>query len=320
MKKLICFLLIILILLILLTGCAKEEENTITIVEQYGLAYAPVQIMKDKKILEENIDGMNIRWKKLANTAAIREAILAGEVDIGFMAIPPFLIGKDTGMEWKIICGLSTSPLGLMTYKEDINTLADISKNNRIALPQPGSVQHILLAMAAERELGDAGRFDDQLVTMAHPDGMNALLSRKEITAHFTSPPYIFKESEEEGIHQIISGKEALGGEFSFVVGVATEEFYNDNPEVYRAFLNSLGQAIAYIENNPDEAAGLLAETYDISVEELKKYINWPGMKYSKKIQGLDEFINFMQSTGYIDFENIELRDILWEVDLYENQ
>ena len=189
MKKLIYLLMIMVIPIVLFNGCGtQKEEKTITIADQYGLGYAPVQIMKVKNILKKQTGDINIKWKKLANTAAIREAMLAGEVDIGFMAIPPFLIGKDKGMKWKIISGLSMCPLGLMTYRDNINSLSDIDKNDRIALPQPGSIQHILLAMASERKFGDADRFDDQLVTMAHPDGMNALLSRKEITAHFTSP------------------------------------------------------------------------------------------------------------------------------------
>ncbi|MTI60184.1 MAG: ABC transporter substrate-binding protein [Firmicutes bacterium] len=321
MKKAAILLLIIPISIVILSSCArKNSENTVTIAEQYGLAYAPVQLMKDKNILDENINNIDVKWKKLANTAAIREAMLAGEVDIGFMAIPPFLIGRDRGMEWKIISGLSMSPLGLMTYRKDIKTLADISENDRIALPQPGSIQHILLAMAAEKEFGIADRFDDQLVTMAHPDGMNALLSRKEITAHFTSPPYIFKESEEEGIHQILSGKEALGGEFSFIVGVATEEFYNNQPEIYRAFVESLQQSIEFINQNPGEAAGLLTENYALSEEEIEKYITWPGMSYTMEIRGLDQFINFMQEAEYIDSKNMELSQLIWEVDLYEKE
>lgn len=312
-------LLLIVILLTALTGCgAKEEKNTITIADQYGLAYAPIQIMKDKKILEKNTDDLEIKWKKLANTAAIREAMLAGEVDIGFMAIPPFLIGQDKGMKWKMISGLSMSPLGLMTYKENINTLADISKDDRIALPQPGSIQHILLAMAAKKEFGNATRFDDQLITMAHPDGMNALLSKKEITAHFTSPPYIFMEKEEDGIYQILSGKEALGSEFSFIVGVGTEEFHDNQPEVYRAFVKSLAQSIKFINNNPSQTAALLTENYDLSQEKIYKYMTWPGMEYSRKIRGLNEFIKFMQEAGYISSGSKETAKLLWEEDLYE--
>ncbi|MFW6035212.1 MAG: ABC transporter substrate-binding protein [Halothermotrichaceae bacterium] len=319
MKKMIAFLLVMIISIFLLISCeTNKEEKTVTIANQYGLAYAPIQIMKNKNILDQNTGNINIKWKKLANTAAIREAMLAGEVDIGFMAIPPFLIGKDKGMDWKIISGLSMSPLGLMTNKKDINTLSDISENDRIALPQPGSIQHILLAMAAKREFGNAGRFDNQLVTMAHPDGMNALLSRKEITAHFTSPPYIFKETAEKGINQILSGKEALGGEFSFIVGVATEEFYNNYPQLYEAFVKSLHQSIEFINDKPGEAAGLLTDNYDLTEDEINQYINWPGMDYSTKIRGLEKFMTFMQETGYIEFEDIEIDELLWEVDFYE--
>ena len=321
MKKLMCVLLIIILSSFILSGCGNQnEEKTITIAEQYGLAYAPVQVMKNKGFLKGQSSNINIEWKKMANTAAIREAMLAGKVDIGFMAIPPFLIGKDKGMKWKIISGLSMSPLGLMTYKEDINSLADIGQDDRIALPQPGSIQHILLAMAAERELGSANRFDDQLVTMAHPDGMNALLSRKDITAHFTSPPYIFKESQEEGIHQILSGREALGGEFSFIVGVGTEEFYNSQPETYQYFVNALEQSIDFLNDKPAESASLLTANYDLSSEVIEKYITWPGMKYDTKIRGLDQFKSFMKKVEYIESDDLSLSQLLWEEDLYEKQ
>ena len=77
---------------------------------------------------------------------------------------------------------------------------------------------------------------------------------------------------------------------------------------------------IEYINQNTDEAATILGESYALSVTETKKYINWPGMRYTMEIRGLDEFISFMQEANYINFENIELADILWEVGLYEKQ
>ncbi len=163
-----------------LPGCSATKENPdatshITIAEQYGLAYAPLQVAKKLQLLEKNLPGLEVTWRQLGNTAAIREAMLAGEVDAGFMAIPPFLIGWDKGMEWKIACGLSTSPVGLVTNKEGIRSLRDFTAADRIAVPQPGSVQHILLAMACDNLFGDPQKLDHILVTMAHPDGMNAL-------------------------------------------------------------------------------------------------------------------------------------------------
>ena len=117
MKK---FMIIISIMVLLLTaGCAKTEtaggQKTIRIAEQYGIAYAPMQIMKAQGLLEKNCPGIAISWEQMNNTAAIREAMVANRLDAGFMAIPPFLIGWDNGMDWKIATGLSSVPTGLVT-------------------------------------------------------------------------------------------------------------------------------------------------------------------------------------------------------------
>jgi len=309
---------LILIIMTIMTGCNNKENYQIAIAEQYGLAYAPLQIIKKQRLLEKNLPEIEVTWRQMANTAAIREAMLAGKLDLGFMAIPPFLIGRDKGMNWKIISGLSACPLGLVTYREDLKNLQDFTVNDRIVLPQPGSIQHILLAMACERETGDARRLDDLLISMAHPDGMNALFSRKEISAHFTSPPYLFKELEQGDMYQILSGYDALGRDFTFIIGAATTLFHDNNPDVYKAFVRSLEEAIEFIRNNPREAADILAVGYNLSSDDVLRYITWPGMEYSMEVKGLEEFALFLKRTGYISRTYNNPGEIMWDVDYYE--
>lgn len=317
MRKYISIILILLSLSLLfcLTGCSTEKnktEKTIAIAEQYGLAYAPVQLLKELKILEKEDSELKIEWKQLSNTTAIREAMLAGEVDVGFMAIPPFLIAKDRGMEWKIISALSESPLGLMTNKNTLNSLADLKAEDRIALPQPGSVQHILLSMAAERNLGDAEIFDDQLITMNHPDAMNALLAGKELSAHFTSPPYLFLESKEKGIKEILKAKDAFGSDFTFIAAVSTDGFYQDNYKLYQLFVKALNQSIEYINEKPKKSAKILADNYNLEQKELLEYLSWPGMKYTREIKGLEKFITFMKDAGYLKRGDYQLPELIF--------
>ncbi len=297
----------------LAAGREAGKESRIAIAEQYGLAYAPLQIMKERKLLEKTIPGLRVEWQQLNNTAAVREAMLAGRVDAGFIAIPPFLIGWDKGMAWKIAAGLSESPVGLVTWKREIRTLKDLSREDRIAVPQPGSVQHILLAMACEREFGDAKKLDNQLITLAHPDGMAALLARKEITAHFTAPPYLFKELEQPGMRQILDGNVAFGGAYTFIVGVTTAQFHDQNPRIYRAFLDALREAVAYIRNHPDQTAALLAAEYQIPEAELRRYLKQPGMVYTTEIKGLDQFAAFLKRNGYISRLPQSPAEIRWE-------
>jgi len=323
MQKKIYSILIILSLLFLLSGCSTTDNAQpmkISIAEQYGLAYAPLTIMKEMGYLSEE-SSLDVEWKKLSNTAAIRESMLAGNVDLGFMAVPPFLIAEDKGMNWKIITGLSESPLGLMTNKENINSIQDLKSSDQIVLPQPGSVQHILLSMAAEREFAQADRFDDQLITMNHPDGMNALLSGQEVSAHFTSPPYIFMESSSRGIKKILSGREAFGGDFTFIVGVGRKEFYS-RPELIEPFITSLNRAINFINQNPKQAAEILSKHYNLDTEKTLEYISWEGMKYSPEIKGIERFRDFLKKTGYLNSETAELESkssqLIWEGYKYE--
>lgn len=290
----------------------REEKLQIKIAEQYGLAYAPLQIIKEKKLIEKNLPEIEITWRQLGNTAAIREAMLAGELDVGFMAIPPFLIGWDKGMEWKIACGLSSSPVGLVVNKDHIKSIQDFTLEDRIALPQPGSVQHILLSLASEKLWGDPAKLDNLLVTLDHPNGMNALLARREVSAHFTTPPYIFKELENPGMHQILDGKEAMGEEFTFIVGVTTTKLYKNQPEVYNAFLKALEEAVSFMENNRAETVNILAAAYQIEQEELLKYLEHPDMAYGLEVKGIMKFADFMQRNDYIK-RKPNLEEVLWD-------
>ena len=295
------FLYILLLLsLFIQTGCRKKEETPrITIADQYGLAYAPLEIMREKQYLEKLHPGIEVSWVRLGNTAAIREAVLTGDVDAGFLGIPPFLIARDKKMPWKIATGLSQSPLGLVVADEFIQDVSDFASGSRLALPQPGSIQHILLSMALEKEYGDHDKLDNSLVSMKHPDGMNALLNGS-VQGHFTSPPYIFQETDQEGFSVLISGEEAMGEAFTFIVGMVTEEFYRTRPELYRDYLKAVQMAVDFINDSPGESVRILSEAYKMDEDILRDYLYRPGMIFETEVRGLGQFIDFMTSMGLI--------------------
>lgn len=44
----------------------SEETATLTIAHQYGMAYAPLQVMKEQKLIEKHYDGeVEIEWSTL---------------------------------------------------------------------------------------------------------------------------------------------------------------------------------------------------------------------------------------------------------------
>lgn len=298
------------LLVVLMAGCGSEDKK-IVVAEQYGIAYAPLTLMKEAGILEEVLgDDYQVEWVKLANMAAIREAMVADSLDVGFMGIPPFLIGLDNGMEWKIISGLSESPLGLVVNDPEITSLEELLASGKIALPQPGSIQHILLSMTAKDRLGDAKAFDNQLVSMKHPDGMMALLNSDEVVAHYTSPPYLFQELDEGSPHLLTKGTDGTKEDFTFIVGVCRESFYED--PAYEPFQEALVQCIDLINKRDKEAISILADAYELEVDTLLDYMGREGMSYGIEIKGLEKFMSFMVEEEYIK-ESYEEDQVIWK-------
>ncbi|NLS45478.1 MAG: ABC transporter substrate-binding protein [Firmicutes bacterium] len=285
--------------------------NEIQIAGQFGLVYAPLMVAREHGIFEKY--GLKPIWREYGSGAAVREGLVSGEADVGFMGIPPFLIGWDKGCPWKAALGFVVVPVGLVTYDTSITSLGDLKSTDKIALPSPGSVQHILLAMAAEKELGSASALDQNLVAMAHPDGAAALISKRGIVAHFTTPPYLFEELAQPGFHTITDDVEAFGQPFSFNVGVASKKFHDEKPVAYACFVNAISEAMAWINENKKEAANLLAPEFGLTPEKTYSYLTWPGMNYTTAPYGLLGFADFMEEAGYISRAPDNLSEIAWE-------
>ena len=289
MKKRLMLLLILLTGLMLFSACGTNKKTTLTIAEQFGIAYAPVQVMKDEGILESALPDVEIKWVQLGGPTAIREGMLAGEIDVGFVGIGPMLLGIDTGMEWKTFTALSANEVSFITNRDDIQSLADIGEDDRIAVISPGCTQHILLCMAADQQFDDPGKFDQQLVSLSHPDAMSAMLANGEIVLHITTPPYADLELE-NGMHKILTGQEVMGGEFTFICGVANTKLYEDNRKIYDAVQESLTAAMNLINTDLAAAAQTLAPVYGVDADMLYTMMSYNGTIYKKTLSGIEKF------------------------------
>lgn len=285
--------------MIFMTGCAGREQPSIGIAEQFGIAYAPLQIMKERGILEEKLPGVTVNWKQFGGPAGIREGMLNGEIDFGFMGVAPVLIGVDNGMKWRYASGLSSNEVAVVTIGEDRKTLKDMTDKDRIAILSPACTQHVLLCMLAREQLGDAHGLDNQLVSMSHPDSVNALLSGTEITAHVSTPPYISQELK-GGARVLATGEDIMGEPFTFIAGVAMEEFYENHREYYDAFIEALEESVDYINENRQDAVRLLAPVYGITAEELEEQMGYNGTIYSTGLKGVPRFSAAMYEMGFI--------------------
>jgi len=302
---------VILALILVLSGCGKKEKTTLSIAQQFGIAYAPLNIMEEMGMLEDKLPDMKIEWVRFGGPTGIREAMLNGEVDFGFMGVGPVLVGISNGMEWKYATGISANEVALVTDNPDVHALTDFTEQDRIAILSPGCTQYILLCMLGKEQLGEATALDHQLVSMSHPDAMNALIADTEVTAHFATPPYL-QEELKQGMHVVANGEDIVGGQFTFISGVAMTEFHEEYPELYNVFIETLNEAIDYINENPEEAIKVLAPLYGITETELREQMGYGGTIYTNALENVAPIKKAMYEMGYIS-EDFPVEDIIFD-------
>ena len=304
-KKVIAVMLI-LIMTLSLTACGGGDETAdgktkLTIAHQYGIAYAPLEVMKQQKLIEKHYDGVEVEWSTLNSGSAINEGFLSGDIDVGAMGVAPAITGVTSGVPYKICSNMSAQPHKIMTNNPNIKSLKDIT-DEKIALVNIGSIQHILLAMAAKEQLGDAHALDENIAAMAHPDGMSSLISGS-VDCHLTTSPYVFKEAEEDGITEVEALESVWPSGNSFIVAVASTDLQENNPELYDAVVAALAEAIDYINNNTAEAAEMLCEAEDVDAATMEKWLTDKDCVYSTETKGVMDMANFMAEEGFLENE-----------------
>ena len=290
-----------------LTGCGGEETGAteVSIVEQYGMAYAPLKVMKEQGLIEKHYEGdVTVNWTTLNSGAAITESFASGDVQVGAMGVGPAVTGALTeGVGFKIASNVSAQPHKIMTNDPSIETLSDIG-DKQIALVNVGSIQHILLAMKAKEELGDAHALDENIAAMSHPDGMSALISGS-VPLQLTTSPYVFQE-EEEGMTVVDTLTDVWPEGNSFIVLCIAESLKEDNPELYDAIVAALDEAITWINENKEEAAKLLCEDEGVDADTMLEWLNDPACIYDTELKGVMDMANFMAEEGFLEVDGAE--------------
>ncbi len=302
------------LLFLSLTSCTKKTNSeTVTIAYQYGMAYSPLLIMKEQQLIEKYCPGVTVEWVLLNSGSAINEGIASGSIDVGAMGVAPAITGVMRGIPYRIFSAVSSQPQGLMTNLEDVefDSLADITADQKIALVNIGSIQHILLAMAAKAELGDAHALDNNIVAMSHPDGMTALLSGS-VSYQLTTSPYVFKELA-EGIRMLDSITNIWPNGNTFIVAVASQNLHDDHPALYDAVVNALQEACAYIENNPQQVASLLCENEGVDEATMLSWLQDPACGYSTETVGVMQMALFMAENGFLDTAPESFSDLTFD-------
>ena len=303
---------------------ARAEVSEVTFAQQFGIAFLPIMVMENQKLVEKEAAARGLpdvkgAYLKMSGPSVMVDAILAGSLHFAAQGPPTLaLLWDRTKGAVKGAGGVTTYNLWLNTRNPNVKTAKDFSDKDRIAVPSVKvSTQAIMLQMLAEREFGADQKFhfDPWTVGLGHPDAMASVLNPSgEINAHFASSP--FHEAEmKAGLHTITTAFDINGGQSSQLVLGTTDKFRTENPKVYAAVIAALDDAIAWINADKARAAAVyltMSGDKKTSAEELVTMMNSPGFEYTRTPMKVGKMFDFMAKIGSIKTKPQSWKDLFF--------
>jgi NitT/TauT family transport system substrate-binding protein len=312
--------------LLMLAASAEAQTKTVRLAKQLGISYLPLTIMEEKKLLEEHGKrlGLDLKteWVTFTSGAPMNEAIISGNLDFASGGVGPLLTIWDRSRNTigvKGVAAINCMPLYLNTINPNVKATKDFTARDRIALPAVKvSIQAVTLQMAAEKAfgLGEHGKLDALTVSLGHTDGLAAMLGGKsEITAHFTSAPFMYQELEHKRVRKVLDSYDVLGGPHTFNVVWTSARFYNENRNLAQAFIAALDDAMKQITSDPAAAAALWvkAENAKLSAAFIEKLIRLPENEWTMVPKKVMSYAEFMSRVGILRSRAATWRDIFFE-------
>lgn len=246
---------------------ASAQQQQVRIGIGYGLAFLPLYICEDLKLVEKYAKAAQLDIKasfpRLNGAAQVRSALASGAIDVGPFGAAPLLAAwektKGTPQQIFAVSGITSLPLTLLSNQPDEHSIADLKPSDRIAVPTLTSPQMQLLDMQSEKMFGRDDRLRSQVIVLSHAEAVDALAGESKgksgVTAYFASPPYTEIALRDTGVHPIFKSADVIGGKFSFLVLGTTKAAIDAQPRLPEVVDKAMDEAARVIHDDPRRAA-----------------------------------------------------------------
>lgn len=185
---------------------------------------------------------------------ALIEALLAGDIDIGYVGPSPAINGyvKSHGEALRIIAGAASGGASFVVRPgAHITTAADLA-GKKLATPQKGNTQDVALRYYLKQNHLKSTE-EGGSVQIVPTDNANILTLFKagQIDGAWVAEPYASRlEVEDKGTVFVDERTLWPGGKFISTAVVARKPFLDQHPDVVKAFLTAHVETVQYIQAN----------------------------------------------------------------------
>lgn len=301
----------------ILTGCAspnQEKISAVKIANFPNITHSQALLLrtdgKMPQLTDKNNKSIPVEWKTFNAGPSEVEALLAGEVDIGYIgpgpAINAFVKSKGDVV---IIAGATDAGAVLISKKslveKDVKKLLD---GRKIAVPQFGNTQDLCLRNLMEQQgLKDTAKGGTvEVVQAANPD-IKTLLEQGDIDAALVPEPWGARLINEIGANIVLDYQGIWrNGNYTTAVVVVRKDFLTKHPDLVENFLKEHVKATLAI--NQDLAANKLVinkkigELTQKTLSENVLYDSFQRLKvtYDPQAQSVIEMADMAQKAGFL--------------------
>jgi len=293
--KIMAIALIAIALLLITAGCMQPSGTTSTSttavpatssapLKQLVIGYQPSThqmaeiTAMDKGWFQQDLAPLgvvNVTDRVFPTGAPEMQAMLAGDLDVAYVGAAPVLSAISTGLDAKIVAGVNTQGSDLVV-RNDLNYTGPQSlKGLTIATYQAGTIQDTIL----RNWLMQNNITPDKDVTikgMNGGDAVTAIAAGKVDAVFLPTPSPSTVVNLGKGKIVVHSGE--MYPNHTCCVLVVSGKLIREHPEIVRQIIKTNDRAVAYNEQNIDEAAAIFSNRTGTKLEDVKASLKeWDG-------------------------------------------
>jgi len=257
--------------------------------------------------------NMEIRWKLFGTGPAMVKAFQNKKLDIGYMGLPPAIIGIDKEVNIKCVAGGHVEGT-IMVANKEYKTMAQLNNNISdvfsqfkgcaIGVPSKGSIHDVILNFYLKKY----NLLDDVEVKHYKQAEFIATDMQKRILAGGVGTPALAVFSSTIFDSHLIIPPEFLWKDNPSYGIFIHENIIEKQPEIVLKFLSFNKEASLLLRESPSRAANIISNTFEILTESYVSDVLKISPKYcialsEGYIKSTMEFVRTLKNLGYIKNE-----------------
>ncbi len=259
--------------------------------------------------------GLNASWIRFPTGPAMIDAFLKGELDLGYIGLPPAMIGIARGLKIKCVAGghvegtVLIAGAGFQAGETALDALAQF-RGKTIGTPSRGSIHDVIL----RKLISDCGLSDE--IAIENFDWADFILDAMmdgDVDGGCGTPPLAVLAKRQMGAKILLPPSQMWPYNPSYGI-VATENFIRESPSLLEDFLLRHEDACRLLRERPMEAAKLVHMVMEIIEEEFALEVFLVSPRYCASLpaeyrESSMRFVPVLKDLGYLagDLETDEV-------------